>query len=383
MLLGRYEFDERGTSCFRPGVPSFPDAGDVADLVDAAGVSVRILDRRLGEWPEPEVVGRLFARLDAVSSSGAEGSTTTFTDLLEYESALRSAPDVVDAAGVAVLSDAASMATGGGLLPLVLGLHARLFEMGDARVAALAGTWKARVNRTVDADAPGGLFAYALPSSVPSCMGEWERFVLDGSPRTSEAVRQCLGHWTFEHVHPVHDGNGRIGRLLVPLVMRRKGFTRHACAFVSEGVYHDKELYVEALKSTRVTGDTLGWARLMLGFMDQGARDNLRRLDGLLALKGQWEREARGLRSDSVVHRLVPYALTRPAFTVRDALADVGGSFASVNDGLARMVRMGLLEVAGDARRDRLFRAPAVLDLFDHFRAVPTAEHEGGGPPGP
>ncbi len=214
-------------------------------------------------------------------------------------------------------------------------------------------------------------------------MAEWERFVLDGSPSTGEAVRQCLGHWTFEHVHPVHDGNGRIGRLLVPLVMRRKGYTRRASAFVSEGVYHDKELYVEALKSTRVTGDTLGWTRLMLGFMDQGARANLSRLDGLLALKARWERETKGVRSDGVVHRLVPFALTRPAFTVRDAAAAVGGSFASVNDGLARMVGMGALEVSGSARRDRLFRAPDVLDLFDHFRARPHLAHDAGGIPGP
>jgi hypothetical protein len=82
-----------------------------------------------------------------------------------------------------------------------------------------------------------------------------------------------------------------------------------------------------------------------------------------------WRRVPAGVRSDSMVHKLAPFALTRPAFTVRDALDAIGGTFASVNTAAARLVEAGVLTIANGARRDRLYRAGAVLEIFDRFRA--------------
>ena len=70
-----------------------------------------------------------------------------------------------------------------------------------------------------------------------------------------------------------------------------------------------------------------------------------------------------------MVHKLAPFALTRPAFTLRDALDAIGGTFASVNMAAARLVEEGVLTIADGARRDRLYRAEAVLGIFDRFRA--------------
>lgn len=82
------------------------------------------------------------------------------------------------------------------------------------------------------------------------------------------------------------------------------------------------------------------------------------------------------------MHRLVPFALTRPSFTVQDALAEVGGTFASVNVGVRRLLDAGILTLPDGRRRDRLFRADAVLDCFDRFRAA--RDDQAHGPvPGP
>ena len=70
-----------------------------------------------------------------------------------------------------------------------------------------------------------------------------------------------------------------------------------------------------------------------------------------------------------MVHALVPFALTRPVFTVRDALDAVGGTFASVNTAATRLVEAGVLTISNGAQRDRLFQAGAVLEIFDRFRA--------------
>lgn len=320
------------------------------------------------EWPDPAVVGRLFARLDAVGSAGAEGSTTTFTDLLEYESSLRTAPDVADAIAVAALADAAADEVGADLLATSQRLHRRLFERGSARQAAEAGRFKARTNLVVDPDSPLGLFAYTRPGSIGQAMLEWQDFVNASSPDLPDLVRQCLGHWMFEHIHPFLDGNGRVGRLLIPIVLRRKGFTRSTCAFVSEPIYHDTSLYVDGLKSARISGDMMAWTRLMLGFLHQTAMENIARLDRLLEIRARWRAATADARANSVIHRLVDYALTRPAFTIADALDGIGGSFPAVNNAAGRLVDLNVLQVARDTRRDRLFQAPEVLGVFDSFR---------------
>ncbi len=366
---GAYEVGPRGESCFRPFVPTPPPLEKVADILDRAVDSIRRFERRLEERDDSAVVGRLFARLDAVSSAGAEGSTTTFTDLLQFESSLKTAPDVSDAMAVAALSDAAFWEGASDPVALAKRFHRRLFERGTPQQAAEAGRLKARVNRVRDEDSPSGLFAYTRPDSLERALGEWQDFTMARSPELPELVRQCLGHWMFEHIHPFHDGNGRVGRLLVPSLLRHKGFTRSTCAFFSDPVYHDKELYVDGLKFARTSNDMTAWTRLMLSFMHQNAESNIERLDALLAIGARWTKAISGARADSAVHRLVPFALTRPAFTVKDAIDGIGGTFPSVNNAARRLVELGVLEVAKGARRDRFFQAPEVLDVFDHFRA--------------
>lgn len=369
-----YEPDEGGggrlLSCYRPPVPPMPALDDVWPAVEHAMTAIGAFDRALSAFPVPGTVGRLFARLDAVHSSGAEGSTTTFTDLLEYETSLKNAPDPEDAEQVAACADAFEALQEGqpDLKTAILDIHRRLFErIADAHVAATAGQWKRYANCTSDYDSPNGMFFYTRPASTAAALAEWEAFTLaTGGP---ELVRQMLSHWMFEHIHPVADGNGRVGRLLVPLLLRRKSATTHACCFIGEAVHTNKDLYIDALKRGRLNGDMTHWTRLLLSFAAWTAERNLARLERLAEIHGHWQRTTAGFRSHSLVHRLVPWVLTRPAFTVKDALAGIGsGTFASVNTAVGRLVALGIVEPVQAPGRERLFIAPDVIGLFDATR---------------
>lgn len=373
-LSGKIEFagEEDARRCFRPAVPTLPSLDDVHDLLAPATRNITEFDRLLADRGQDGAVGRLFARLDAVHSSGAEGSTTTFTDLLEYESSAKSAPDPEDAAGVGACSDAfeAETRTGNGnLVDATLRIHRRLFERSrNPAVSVTAGRWKERINGTADTASPGGFFYYTKPSSVPAAMEEFRHFVNEKDPRVPELVRQIAAHWMFEHIHPVADGNGRIGRLLVPLAVKGKGSTKTACVFLGEAVHEDKQTYVEALKEARIAADWTGWTRLLLQYSSETAVRNIGRIEALSALEKEWRAHVKGFRSHSVVHRLVTYAVTHPVFTVNDAVADLKTTFASVNTAASHLAKAGILSIADGARRDRLFEAAGVLALFDRFR---------------
>lgn len=376
---GVYEFED-GRRCFRPFVPEAPPIEDVLDVLDRASRAVQEFDIALARLPLPGVLGKLFARLDAVHSSGAEGSTTTFTDLLEYQSTLGTARDAADAASVAACADAFADVDDPEFDPrdVVKTIHRRLFAGSrDPMVAATAGQLKGRVNSVIDPDEPGGVFFYTATASLDAALAEWRTLTLGRDERVPELVRQGMSHWMFAHLHPVADGNGRIGRLLVPLMLRRAGVTRAVCAFVGEAVHEDKDLYIDALKAARRTGSQVPWLRVFLSLVARNARANLRRLDRLTEIRAEWIERTASFRANGVVHRLVPWMLTTPAFTVRDAASATEVSYQGMNDALEKLVAAGLLGIAGGARRDRLFQAGEVLDLFDRSRPHPPAGREG------
>ena len=107
-------------------------------------------------------------------------------------------------------------------------------------------------------------------------------------------------------------------------------------------MHEEKALYVEALKSARITGKMTNYVRQMLAFVRTTAQKNLERLDKLQALEAEWKAHFANVRSDSVVHRLVEYAVTKPVFTVNDAQADLGVSYPAANTAAQAMTNAGI-----------------------------------------
>lgn len=368
--FGGFEPDERGRLCYLPAIPQFPKLDDVWGQLQRATKEVEEFDRALVAFPVPDVVGKLFARLDAVHSSGAEGATTTFTDLLEYQSSLNRAKDPEDAREVAATAEAfdeLSEQDSVSYTDTALLIHRRLFERAsDPMVAAGAGKLKVHPNGTYDPEAMGATFFYTAPASTAGALAEWDAFTAEANDRP-ELVRQALSHWLFEHIHPVPDGNGRVGRLLVPLALRRKGMLRHACAFLGEAVHLNKNVYVDALKDARRTGEFSAWTRVLCSMMAQSAASNLDRLETLGRVYARWLAATKSVRAHSVVHRLVPWILTKPTFTVRDALAQADGAvtFQAMNMAIKRLIDLGIITQLDGGGRDRLFMASEVVCLFE------------------
>jgi Fic family protein len=368
MTSGSIEFDGK-KDCFRPAIPTLPRLEDVQEPLQRAIGSVREFDRLLAEWPKEGAIGRLFARLDAVYSAGAEGATTTFTELMEFETSERRAPDPTDATAVAACAEALEAEPGEELAETALKLHRKLFERSPKPAEKRsAGRWKDRPNATQDSSTPNGFFYYTRPASVRAAMADWQSFTMATDTRSPEIMRQIASHWMFEHIHPFNDGNGRVGRLLVPLTLKLKGENRAACAFLGEAVFDNKDVYVGALKEARTTSDWTSYARIMLAFIAQTAERNIERLRQLEQIETAWKAKLRGFRKDARVHILARFASTNPAFTVDDAKRHTGGTYANNNLAIAKLVEVGILDAPSDKKRGRIFRAEEVLGVFDRFR---------------
>ena len=368
MTSGSIEFDGE-KACFRPAIPTLPRLEDVQEPLQRAISSVREFDRLLAEWSKEGAIGRLFARLDAVHSAGAEGATTTFTELMEFETSERRAPDPTDAAAVAACAEALEAEPGEDPAETALKLHRKLFERSPKPAEKRsAGRWKDQPNATQDPSTPNGFFYYTRPASVRAAIAEWRSFTMAADTRSPEILRQIASHWMFEHIHPFYDGNGRVGRLLVPLTLKLKGENHAACAFLGEAVFDNKDVYVGALKEARTTSDWTSYARIMLAFVAQTAERNIERLRQLEKIETAWKAKLLGFRKDARVHILARFASANPAFTVDDAKRRTGGTYANNNLAIAELVEVGILDAPSDRKRGRIFRAEEVLGVFDRFR---------------
>ncbi len=368
MTSGKAEYDGE-KACFRPTAPLLPRLEDIQEVMQRSIGGIREFDRLIAEWPKKGAIGRLFARLDAVHSAGAEGATTTFTELMEFETSERRAPDPVDAASVAACAEAFEMRPDADLPKTALKLHRKLFERSPKPTEKTsAGKWKNRPNATQDTSSSSGFFYFTKPDSVPAAMAEWQSFTMAINPHTPEIVRQIASHWMFEHIHPFYDGNGRVGRLLVPLVLKLKGFTQSSCAFFGEAVFENKDAYTGALKEARTSADWTTYTRVMLALIAQTAEQNIDRIRKLKEIDADWKSRIAGFRKDGRVHAIAQFALTNPAFTVNDAKNHTGGTYANNNLAIAKLIEVGILSTPEEKKRGRIFHADEVLDVFDRFR---------------
>jgi Fic family protein len=176
----------------------------------------------------------------------------------------------------------------------------------------------------------------------------------------------------FEHIHPVQDGNGRVGRLLLPLICRWKGVTSAASAFIGEAVHENKDSYIDGLKAARTMNDMTPFVRLFLSFVQQNAAANIGRIDRMENLRRDWQGATQSLRPDSAIHPALLWIADHPVFSVGSMANDLAISFATANQSVRKLSELGIAAPASKDGRNRVFRVPAVLEVFDRFAKKPS-----------
>jgi Fic family protein len=362
-----------------------PDVGieEVYESVRIAQKELLALDLALSALPDVNAIG-LLVRLEAVESSAAEGTTSTFSELVAHEAARTNSPDVllrvqdfdvqsvkavVDSFPETVVRDSSAISP----IRRARMIHGLLFprESTASWLGFPLGDYKRPPNATTDKDAAMGLFHYTHPDRVAGLMLKWQDQTVGRNERRplEPIVRQALSHWLFEHIHPFADGNGRVGRLLTPIMLWRQGSTQFPCGFYGEPVRQSKSDYIDALKESRRSGNLALWVRYFCFLLSIGARENRRRIEALGGLTVQWRGQLEPFRSDSLVHALLPLIILNPVVSVKNVQKMFPNiSFNTVNTTLGHFVKLGILRLMTQRSRDRFFANTAVLDLFDTQR---------------
>jgi Fic family protein len=142
--------------------------------------------------------------------------------------------------------------------------------------------------------------------------------------RIPELIRQAISHWVFEQIHPFPDGNGRVGRLLIPLLLQYKGILDTPFALISEAVETQKREYIYQFEKLHETGDWVPWCRFFLSMLNLNANKNINRIEQLELLRLDYQKRVLSKSRGSILPKVSQDLFKKPRFT-RKELQDIYG----------------------------------------------------------
>jgi Fic family protein len=184
-------------------------------------------------------------------------------------------------------------------------------------------------------------------------------------------IQAAVAHAQFETIHPFDDGNGRTGRALIHVILRRRGLAPAYVPPISVVLAADKDGYIDGLKAFR-EGAESRWIERFAVATARSAALAARYLEHVAALQDGWRRQLRSHshpREDAAVWAVIEVLPGYPFITLPVAVAATGRSKPSVNAALTSLVSAGVLEPVSAARRNRAWEAVGLLDLLDGLQA--------------
>ena len=352
-------------------------AQTAADIADAER-AIAILDTEAGALADTEALARILLRAESVASSRIEGLEVGARRLLRAEAAIELGTEPADVTAAEVLGNIDAMAAaigeiepGGMITPeALLAFHRRL--LGGTRLDAHAGVLRAEQNWI-----GGSSYNPCSAAFVPP--PEYVAGLLDdlcdfcNSDELPAVAQAALAHAQFETIHPFVDGNGRTGRALIHLVLRRRGLAARVLPPVSLVLATWADDYVAGLQATRYRGpagtiaarDGLDlWVGRFAAACRRAVSDAATFELRTRELRAAWRQRLGRVRAGSATDLLLARLPGAPIVTVTSAAALTGRSFPSVNEAITRLVDAGILRQVTIGRRNRAFEAPEVIEAF-------------------
>ena len=348
--------------------------GEVAKAHEALGA----LQAATAALQNPNIVTRTLDRREAVRSSQIEGTSSDVNELLVYEATGSEEglpPDVIVTLNYvkALEYGIEHIKAQGGIQALtcdfIRKLHLHLMDKvedyhGEPGEFRKCQNWI------------GGFRIYQARFVPPPheyiqpCLEDLET-MLQYIPAEEEhfevpiVIRMAIIHAQFETIHPFIDGNGRVGRLLLPLILAAEGYPP---IYISGFLKANQQSYYDALAGVQLRGEWTEWVSFFATGVEVAAQESIKIAGELTAICDRWEKvlSALKLRSDAVANRLPKLLIGTPVVTARQVVDALGTSFPSASKALSFLEEKGILTQMGEKRqRNRIFVAKEVIEVLE------------------
>ncbi|MDR2197829.1 MAG: Fic family protein [Coriobacteriales bacterium] len=399
---------ERRSGAYRYYVPTKLTTLDVkldSDVVaDIANAERALLAVAANPGPLRDIDGlsRFLLRAEAISSSHIEGLRLGAKRLMQAElnesephtfKADATAAEIVGNIKALRLALNRAVNKEGLALCDLLNIHQALLE--GSPLAAYAGKVR-EVQNWIGGNSYNPLGASHVPPA-PELVVELLDDLTEYCNRAdvSPVQQAALAHAQFETIHPFVDGNGRAGRALIQVVLRRRQLTSTFAPPISLILATHAQSYIAGLNSVRFEGEQPDapamkalneWLSFFAGACLRACEEMRGFTEHACEIVESWRRRLGKTRRNSALDHLLDALVGMPVFTVKSAAANLGTNFQSTNLAVERLVDGGIVKPLNAVRRNRAYEVPEVLDAFrvlERQLASPTGDTSIGRPTRP
>ncbi len=373
---GVYIKQPSGYRAFIPGpLPPQPPVlldGELQGQLSQADRALGRLDGSITTLPNPDLFVFMYVRKEAVLSSQIEGTQSSLQDVLAAEARILDRQRPSDVREVLNYIDALRH----GLERLGdLPVSVRMF--GEIHERLLRGVRGGQLTpgeprRTQNWIGPAGctlneaIYVPPPPQEVPQALSDLEKFIhYDQS--LPLLIKIGLAHAQFETIHPYLDGNGRIGRLLIALLLSEAGVLQKPVLYLSHFFKRERQAYYDYLQAIRDNGDWEGWLKFFLrGIVEVSAQatDTARNILHLREQHRSLIAEHLGYSAGSG-YRVLENLYEHPILSAKAVQQVTGTSYAAANNLVSRLTELGILREITGRSRNRRFRYEPYIALFE------------------
>jgi Fic family protein len=359
-----------------PPIPPIEWSTELRKKFDEALLALGRLDSVSVLLPETSLFIYTYVRKEAVLSSQIEGTQSSLSDLLLFE--LEQQPGVPMDDVQEVSNYVAALDYGLARLEDGFPLSLRLIkEMHDKLLSKGRGSDKApgefrRSQNWIGGTRPGNaVFVPPPPENVQECMGELELFLHDQPEHTPVLLKAALAHVQFETIHPFLDGNGRLGRLLITLLLCVEKVLKAPMLYLSLYFKTHRSRYYELLNEIRNTGNWEAWLEFFADAVIETATQAVDTVQRLMALAEEDRKRIQTLGRVSGSVQVVHHAMMeRPIASPVWLKSKTGLSLTTIGTSLEKLEGLGIVKELTGQKRNRFYGYTRYIEILNQGTEV-------------
>ncbi|PLX62872.1 Fic family protein [Sedimenticola selenatireducens] len=360
-----------------PPVPDIQWGSELRQQFERAYLALGRLDSISGLLPDTGLFLYMYVRKEAVLSSMIEGTQSSLSDLLMYELDQPSGVPLDDVHEVS--NYVAALNHGIQRLEEGFPISVRLLkELHQVLLTSGRGSSKqpGRLRRSqnwIGGSRPvNAMFVPPPAKELPDALSDLERFIHDEKQVTPAVLKAALTHLQFETLHPFLDGNGRLGRLLITLILVDQKILQQPLLYLSLYFKSHRQEYYKLLNQVRLNGDWESWLAFFATAVEETANAAVTTARALMQLS---EADAETLhtqqRQSATLNKMHQALLKRPIVTAAWLQEQTGMAPATIQSGLQKLEQLGIVQELTGKQRDRVYAYKNYIAILDQGNELP------------
>ena len=202
-------------------------------------------------------------------------------------------------------------------------------------------------------------------TEIAKCLSDFEKFINNEEIDTPDLIKIAILHYQFESIHPFLDGNGRIGRLLIPLYIQSKGMLEKSCLYISDYIERNKDTYYDMLTRVRTHNDMIGWIKFFLEAVIETSKTAKEKFRSVVELTMEMDKVIMDLSvKPENARKVLDVLYDEPIISRKKILEKIDIKPTTLNVTVNSLQERGIIQETTGYSRNQVFAFQKYIDLF-------------------